>query len=88
MNIKNVLASISLLFICVSLFPCTRFVYKNKCNQVLTARTLDWKEDMGSNIWVFPRGMERAGVAGPNSLKWKSKYGSIVTTGSIGRAHV
>ena len=81
MNIKNVLASISLLFICVSLFPCTRFVYKNKCNQVLTARTLDWKEDMGSNIWVFPRGMERAGVAGPNSLKWKSKYGSIVTTG-------
>lgn len=31
-------------------------------------------------MWVFPRGMERDGLAGDNSVKWKSKYGSIVTS--------
>src|SRR5262245_63163381 len=25
----------------------------------------------------FPRGMERSGAAGPNSVKWTSKYGSL-----------
>lgn len=41
---------------------------------------MDWKEDINSNIWVFPRGMERDGAVGPNSLKWKSKYGSVITS--------
>jgi choloylglycine hydrolase len=37
---------------------------------------MDWVEDMSSNLWVFPRGIERDGAAGPNSVKWTSKYGS------------
>ncbi len=81
MKVKYIFTALLLSFIFIDAYTCTRFVYKNDCNMVLTARTLDWKEDMGSNIWVLPRGMERGGVAGPNSLKWKSKYGSIVTTG-------
>lgn len=47
---------------------------------VATGRTMDWKTEMHSNLWIFPRGMERNGEAGENSLKWKSKYGSVITS--------
>ncbi|WP_438503324.1 linear amide C-N hydrolase [Dysgonomonas mossii] len=47
---------------------------------VVTGRTMDWKTEMHSNIWVFPRGMERSGETGSNSLKWTSRYGSVVTS--------
>ncbi|GFN29551.1 hypothetical protein ADE_52490 [Achromobacter denitrificans] len=47
---------------------CTRFVYHGAGEQVITARSMDWKVDVGTNLWVFPRGMERSGEAGPNSV--------------------
>lgn len=59
---------------------CTRVVYKGPNNTVITARSMDWKEDIVPNIWVFPRGMERVGEVGPASAKWKSKYGSVITS--------
>lgn len=59
---------------------CTRVVYTGDNGMVITGRTMDWKTEMHSNIWVFPRGMERSGETGTNSLKWVSKYGSVVTS--------
>lgn len=59
---------------------CTRIVYHGLNNTVLTARTMDWKEDSRSNLWIFPRGMERSGEIGKNPLRWKSKYGSVITS--------
>lgn len=59
---------------------CTRVLYKGTGNTVLTARSMDWKEDPESNIWIFPRGMERNGEVGRNPLRWRSKYGSVVTS--------
>ena len=59
---------------------CTRVVYKGTNRTVVTGRTMDWKEDPRSNLWIFPRGMERNGQAGSNSLKWVSKYGSVITS--------
>lgn len=59
---------------------CTRAVFVGTNNTVLTGRSMDWIKTAGSNLWVFPRGMERDGAAGPNSITWKSKYGSIVTS--------
>ena len=38
---------------------CTRVVYLGKNGMVVTGRTMDWKEDLKSNIYVFPRGIER-----------------------------
>ena len=71
-------------FICLIAIPkanaCTRVVYTGDNGMVLTGRTMDWKTEMHSNIWVFPRGMERSGETGSNSLKWTSKYGSVVTS--------
>ena len=60
---------------------CTRVVYHGVNEQVITARSMDWSVDVESNLWIFPRGMERSGEAGPNSLKWVSKYGSVITSG-------
>lgn len=60
---------------------CTRVVYKGLNGLVLTARSMDWREDLLTNLWIFPRGMDRNGEVGPNSLKWKSKYGSVIASG-------
>lgn len=60
---------------------CTRVVYHGVNDQIITARSMDWSVDVESNLWIFPRGMKRNGEAGPNSLEWTSKYGSIITSG-------
>lgn len=60
---------------------CTRFVYHGANGEVITARSMDWKVDVGTNLWVFPRGMKRSGEAGPNSVQWTSKYGSVIASG-------
>ncbi|WLW60361.1 linear amide C-N hydrolase [Achromobacter aegrifaciens] len=62
-------------------WACTRVVFHGANQQVVTARSMDWKNDITSNLWVLPRGMARSGEAGPNSLRWTSRYGSVVTSG-------
>lgn len=59
---------------------CTRAVYLGTDGLVITGRSMDWSEDMQSNLWIFPRGMERDGAAGSKSVRWKSKYGSLVVS--------
>ena len=59
---------------------CTRLVYLGANNQVVTARSMDWRFEMPTDLWIFPRGMARSGEVGPNSLKWKSKFGSVVAS--------
>lgn len=63
-----------------NLYPCTRVVYQGPNGTILTARSMDWKEDLMTDLWIFPRGMARNGEVGPNSLKWTSKYGSVVAS--------
>ncbi|SMO83340.1 linear amide C-N hydrolase [Paracoccus laeviglucosivorans] len=60
---------------------CTRLVYLGADDQVVTARSMDWKLDVGTNLWVLPRGIARTGEAGPNSVEWTAKYGSVIATG-------
>lgn len=57
---------------------CTRAVYLGADGMVITGRSMDWAEDMHSNAWVFPRGMERNGASGLNAISWTSRYGSLV----------
>lgn len=64
-----------------SALACTRAVYFGKEGQTVTGRTMDWLEDMQSNLWIFPRGMAREGDMGEKSLKWTSKYGSVIASG-------
>lgn len=60
---------------------CTRILYQGAQNVVITGRSMDWMEDMHSNLWIFPRGIERNGEAGPNSIAWIAKYGSVIVSG-------
>jgi choloylglycine hydrolase len=60
---------------------CTRTLYVGAGDLVITGRNMDWEEDMSSNLWIFPAGMARDGAAGPQSIKWTSRYGSVVVSG-------
>lgn len=60
---------------------CTRAVYIGPDQMVITGRTMDWKEDIQSNLYVFPRGIQRTGHNREKTLNWTSKYGSLVATG-------
>ncbi len=59
---------------------CTRLVYLGAEDIVLTGRSMDWHDEIGTNLWVFPRGTERTGEAGPASVEWTSEYGSVVAS--------
>jgi choloylglycine hydrolase len=60
---------------------CTRVVYLGTGERIVTGRSMDWKVEIGTNLWAFPRGVRRAGLAGPDSVEWTSMYGSVVASG-------
>ncbi len=59
---------------------CSRALWNDNGLAVAVGRNMDWLEDMQTDLWAFPRGIQREGQAGPNSLTWRSKYGSLVAT--------
>ena len=78
-------AAISAIILAIAASPpvtaCTRSLYVGDDGTAITGRNMDWKEDMGSNLWIFPAGMKRDGASGPKSITWASKYGSVVVSG-------
>jgi penicillin V acylase-like amidase (Ntn superfamily) len=76
-------AFIAVTFLSASLAPaeaCTRALYVSKEGTVIVGRSMDWGEDMSSNMWVLPRGMKRDGRGGKNTIAWESKYGSLIVS--------
>jgi penicillin V acylase-like amidase (Ntn superfamily) len=74
------LLGVSGLFHAQSTHACTRALYFGKEQQVVTGRTMDWLEDLQSNLWIFPQGMTRDSGLSTGALKWTSKYGSVATS--------
>lgn len=60
---------------------CSRVIYEGADSRYITARSMDWKVNIPTSLWVFPKGMKRDGGIDENSITWTSKYGSIVTAG-------
>ncbi|MFN8100627.1 MAG: linear amide C-N hydrolase [Mycobacterium sp.] len=60
---------------------CTRVLYLGDNGRVVTGRSMDWKYEIGTNLWVMPRGVRRSGLAGPNSVEWTAEYGSVIASG-------
>jgi len=56
---------------------CSRVLWADNGQAVVVGRNMDWSEDMRTNLWAFPRGIARSGLAGGDSLTWTSKYGSL-----------
>ena len=60
---------------------CTRLLYESGAGSLITARSMDWYEDLGSDLWFYPKGMKRDGGFGPGSVAWASTYGSVTLSG-------
>ncbi len=56
---------------------CTRAIWSEAAGSVLVGRNMDFHEDLMTNLWALPRGIERSD-GNDGSLDWKSKYGSVV----------
>lgn len=57
---------------------CTRAVYLGPNNMIVTGRTMDWREEMPTNLWLLPRGIDRVSYDKGPRLSWTSRYGSVV----------
>ena len=84
-DMKNKIIYFSILIVALSCIKksnaCTRVVYDGPDGMIATGRTMDWKEDPQTNLYIFPRGLERKGAESANTIKWVSKYGSVVAAG-------
>lgn len=59
---------------------CTRVVFKGSNGDVFTGRTLDWKADIATNLYVMPRGITRASYDEGDAITWTA-HGSVVAVG-------
>jgi len=59
---------------------CTRILYETGARSYMVGRTMDWTVDPSTDLWAFPKGMARDGGAGPGSIKWTAKRGSVASS--------
>ena len=71
----------ALAFLPQRMMACSRAVYLGPDGMIATGRTMDWAEDLHTNLRLFPRGIARRGANSDNTVFWTSRYGSIVATG-------
>ena len=63
------------------IFMCSRIEYETGTGTYITGRGMDWNDPTAeTDLWVFPKGMERDGGIGKNPIRWTSKYGSVVAS--------
>lgn len=60
---------------------CTRAVYIGENGLVITGRSMDWRENIPTDLYLLPRGVTYAGYDRDNTVRWTSKYGSVVAVG-------
>jgi choloylglycine hydrolase len=59
---------------------CTRVVYNGPNDTILTGRSMDFSMEIPANLWIFPRGIARDGAVGASSVRWTSRYGSVIAS--------
>jgi penicillin V acylase-like amidase (Ntn superfamily) len=74
------IACAAAMLLSVPLDACTRFIYRTGSDSFIVGRSMDWAEDPGTDLWSFPHAMERDGGVGEGSIKWTSKYGSVISS--------
>lgn len=63
---------------------CTRIVYTGSDSLYIIGRSLDWKTPIPTNLYVYPRGMQKVSSDQPGAINWVSKYGAIYAVGYDG----
>lgn len=61
-----------------SAMPCSRVVLYGGDSLTLVGRTLDWRTPIPTNLYVYPRGMQKQGMPDGNTYRWTSKYGTVL----------
>ncbi|MDP1835752.1 MAG: linear amide C-N hydrolase [Chlamydiales bacterium] len=69
------------LFVGSTAESCSRLMYTTSEGNVVVGRSMDWMEDIKTDLWAFPAGMSRKGSDNTNTVKWVSKYGSVIASG-------
>lgn len=77
-TLKFLFVSTALLFSSAAALPCSRVVFLGNDNLTLIGRTLDWRTPIPTNLYVYPRGIDKQGMPNGSTLRWKSQYGSIL----------
>lgn len=84
-NFKDIFMAVCVGVVATAAVPradaCTRVVYVGDNDTVITGRTLDWKADIPTNLYVMPRGIHRASFDTADAVEWTSSYGSVVAVG-------
>lgn len=60
---------------------CTRVFWNSNGVAMVCARTLDWETSDEPRLWALPRGLQHSGGAGPGSIEWTSRFGSVSMQG-------
>lgn len=63
---------------------CSRVLYQGNDSLYIVGRSLDWKTPIPTNLYVYPRGMEKVGSDQPGAVRWTSKYGAVYAVGYDG----
>jgi len=63
---------------------CTRIYNNNEGTIFTTGRSMDWRQQLDTSMYVFPKGTRKSGLPGedgsnPLPVRWTSKYASAVT---------
>lgn len=61
---------------------CSRVTWTGPDRQVITGRSMDWPYGFNSHFHVFPRGEVIDGAGGVNPLRFTTRYGAVVVSGS------
>ena len=81
LSVMLTLAGIVSATISPSVRGCSRILYETGTGSYIVGRSMDWNDfNAKTSLWVFPQGLKRDGNAGNNSVKWTSKYGSLVAS--------
>jgi len=62
---------------------CSRVTWLGPEGAVVTGRSMDWPYSFNSHIYVISRGTTQDGAGGTNSLRWTTRYGAVVTAGTL-----
>ncbi|MCM1066061.1 MAG: linear amide C-N hydrolase [Muribaculaceae bacterium] len=65
---------------------CSRVVYTSTKGIAMVGRTLDWRTPIPTNIYVYPRGLEKESMPSGPRLQWRSRYASVLAVGYDGGA--
>lgn len=81
--LQDLLIFVPLIALCIAspLEACSRFMYASSEKNVVIGRSMDWLEDIKTDLWAFPAGMSRIGGSDKSAVKWTSKYGSVIASG-------